>query len=406
MAGQRLQAVTSAILNLKPGIFDIKTKIWGEKSPLNSNGTEYGRAKNRRVDILYWPIKNGRITITGNGGAQFELDKSYFEPCGVCASTPQITEIYTNDEAERAGIPMFTEDGFELETIGMFKFNASCEQGDIAKCKDMVITFSPWMFDCRFKLWTFDRAWYPADNAYLRYDSVEKMIYITVRNCGNEKINLDRPKPKNGIIKFPKLIRSSNSRSYSKSIEQNCYDDTIHHNNGFDSVFYYFLNYNSVYVFDSGIDKKHIGYCYRGTVNQFTVPADSIKSKIERNKYKWLMRVPLAAYKKIIYFYKKRMLLLKVPKKYEIYGIVLFIPDTDTVLQVEKSELGENTYIFKHPKPFTYIAFTKDSLDKTSIVAKINLSKIRKRYKKSEKLYYLKIKKRHIRKAFRKNQRI
>lgn len=425
LSNKRSKSIIAILKKNSKAHFEIKERIRGEALPLSSNATEEGRAKNRRVEIVYWKVKAGKITLTGKGGTAIDLDKDYFGSCGVCESNPRMREVFTNEEAARQGIAMQTNDGQQLITAGMMNLDLSCpernKRGAIDwPCRDMVIRIPAAEYDPAMELWVSNlerngnaSRWAPDYNGEMEYDAKNKCYILKVNYCpGRTRINCDKPAPcvirgqmvidTSGLIAVPELNRGRRG-TYVKAMTEGKIAGRggLNSNNMWQ---FYYRGKGSLFFNDSAIAKNKIGYVFSGIIDRYEAICDTAICRTL--KQCWCFEIPLDAYSKIIYFQKNKNFRLKLPWKYRNYAVRLFIPAADTILPTQDIKSFFKKHGFKKPLPDTYIAVYKniaDANNKRAYDAQIDLSTIRTKYHKRRNYYKAKIKRRQLKTAIRSN---
>lgn len=400
LAQNRFKSIVAYLNKNSASHFKIKSKIWGEAAPMGSNATEEGRAKNRRVEIYYFKMNEGRISLKGKGGMELEVNEDYFAPRGVCECNPQMMEIYTDAEAARAGIPMTTTEGCTLTTGGMISLNYKGQ--DANRCDNVVIRIPGDQYDGDFEIFNAGPGtagnWSRNTGGQLEYDEKTNYYILSVKMCPGNKINLDKYLggggsgncDSSGVIAIPELIRPRRSSRFRfvKSI--------ILTKEGKSTVpvaKFRYKGQGTVLFVDSAINKEKIGYYFSGPIEKYVMECDS--ARCTRLKECWCYEIPLSAYTKIIYFQKKKDYQLKVPLKYRNYSVRLFIPAADTLIQVDRFKGSKRKYTFQQPLPVTYVVLYKENNNpnnKRGYDYQVDLEKIRKKYSKSKKVYKARIK--------------
>ena len=421
LANKRSKSIISYLKKNTKAHFEIKERVRGEALPLKSNATEEGRAKNRRVEIVYWKVKAGKITLTGNGGTAIDLDKDYFGICGVCESNPRMTEVFTNEEAARQGIAMQTTDGEQLITAGMMNLDLSCPERNKQlgvidwPCRDMVIRIPAAEYDPAMELWVSNierngnaSRWAPDYNGEMEYDAKNKCYILRVNYCpGRTRINCDKPAPcivngqrvidSTGLIAVPELNRGRRG-TFVKAMTP---DKMAGRGTGNNNMWQFcYRGKGSLFFTDSAIAKNKIGYMFSGIIDRYEAECDSANCR--NLKQCWCFEIPIHAYSKIIYFQKHKNFKLKLPWKYRNYQVRLFIPAADTILPTQDVKSIFKKHAFKQPLPDTYVAVYKkdaNASNKRGYDAQIDLSTIRTKYNKRHKYYKAKIKRRQLKKA-------
>jgi hypothetical protein len=422
LAKNRLNSIVSYLKENSKAQFEIIERVRGEAAPSSSNETEEGRAKNRRVDIFWFKMKDGKILLKGKRNMELEVEKERFFPCGVCESNPQLTEIYTNEEAARAGVPLVATSGCSLITGGMMTFDYDCD-GRRRKqilsdtgCPMITVRIPADNYNPRMRLWQATNStnrrnftWTEDTFGILDYDEKNKCYIIQTRYCPGAGLNCDMCAlgpdnidlaPRNdsaGVVAVPELIRGPkstrswgmNSRKVDRGLQRT-------------STLWRF-RYNgrgSVSFADSGMSKERIGYAYSGTLDRFEAICDS--GRCQRLRECWCFEIPLSAYTKIIYFQKKKNYRLKVPLKYRKYNVRLFIPAADTLLSINRVKGSKRKYTFQQPLPDTYVVVYNEAANpnnKRGYDAHVDLMDVKTKYSKRKKIYRAKIKRKQLKRA-------
>ncbi|NRA10542.1 MAG: OmpA family protein [Crocinitomicaceae bacterium] len=123
----------------------------GEEDPKFSNNSDGTKKLNRRVDVVMFPTKDGKVTITADRGTEVEIALDYFGNCPICESKPEIQEVSSNAEAATLGISLMTRNGGNLQTGGMMKMTHTCE--DVDPCSQSTIRIPADQLDPRMKVW-------------------------------------------------------------------------------------------------------------------------------------------------------------------------------------------------------------------------------------------------------------
>ncbi len=400
LAQNRFNSIAGYLSKNSASHIKIKSKIWGEAAPIGSNTTEEGRAKNRRVEIYYFKLNGGRVTLKGKGGMEMAVKQDYFNPRGICECDPQIMEIYTDAEAERAGISMTTVNGCTLTTGGMISL--SYKGQDPNKCDEVVIRIPGTQYDDEMEIWDAGAGnmsnWFRNAGGQLEYDEKTNFYILTVKMCPGNKINLDKyltsgtfgKCDSSGVIAIPELIRPGRRSDFRfvKSIIL-----TKEGKRNAPMAKFSYSGVGTVLFVDSGISKEKVGYYFSGNIDKYVMECDS--ARCTRLKECWCYEIPLSEYTKIIYFEKKKKYQVKLPMKYRHHSLKLYIPAADTILDVKQVKGSKRKYDFKQPMPAAYFVLYKKNNDpnnKRAYDYQVDLEKIQKKYSKRKKIYKAKIK--------------
>ena len=109
----------------------------GEDNPKYDNSVDNTKKLNRRVEIILFPIRDGKLVLTGENGSEVAVNREFFGNCNICGSEPKMEEISNNDQALQMGLNMGTEEGGSLETGGMIMLTSEC--GETLPCVDATI---------------------------------------------------------------------------------------------------------------------------------------------------------------------------------------------------------------------------------------------------------------------------
>ncbi|MES2679495.1 MAG: OmpA family protein [Bacteroidota bacterium] len=412
LARKRFNSIVSYIKKNSACQFEILEKVRGEATPLSTNATEEGRAKNRRVEIFYFKINKGRVKLKGKGGMSLAVRRDYFAPRGICECNPRITEIYTDEQAARAGIGLTTADGCPLTTGGMI--GLTFDGQDANKCTDMIIEIPGAKFDEEMEIWDAAQVaggqtlsqWFKNSGGQLDYDENTKLYTLTVKLCPGNMINLDkiasrarggRCADSAGVIAVPELSRFKSSRNF------RIVRSTILSREGQKSVTVAKFPYRGrgrIFFADSGLSADKIGYSFSGNIEKYVMDCDS--ARCPRLKECWCYEIPLSDYTKIIYFQKKKNFLLKVPMKYRNHSVRLFIPGADSIIPVANVKGSKRKFTFQQPLPNTYVVLYKEGSNannKRGYDYQVDLDKVKQKYSKRKKVFKARIKKRQLKHA-------
>jgi hypothetical protein len=416
LAQKRFKSIATYLKENSAAHFEIREKVRGEAAPLGDNGTEEGRAKNRRVEIFYFMLSGTTVTLKGKGGMEMLVSKNYFAPRSICECKPTMTEIYTDAESARAGIGLTTADGCPLTTGGMISLNFDGQ--DKNGCTDVIFRIPGNKYDKDMEVWNSASqdpsvaSWVRESSSQLEYDEITKYYTLTVKYCPGSKINLDKiVGPIRGCggsggsidgesvsnsgyadsaaaIAVPELIRSGKFKKF-RTVRSN-----VLTKNGLEPITIVRKRYRGrdiINFADSGMSKEKIGYYFSGPIGKYEMECDS--GRCNRLNECWCFEIPLSAYTKIIYFQKKKYQ-LKVPLKYRNYTAKLFVPGADSVLTMDRVKGKRRKYKFELPVPDTYVVLYKDGSDLTNkrgYEKQVDLSKVHKRYAKRKKVYKAKV---------------
>ena len=194
----------------------------GENDPRDNNGSEQGKANNRRVEIQYVLLQNGNFTFTGQRGSAMSLPTSAITECSVCNTNFSLEYLGSDAAIAAAGIGMQTVDGGLLTTGGMVVPSMGCGKaprrapGDRHVCdtiNSVTFTFPIQTADSGFSAWVSNPVglWEPNTT----YSIIGNTIRMTVNGfCWCRRLNWDKRllRKKYGVVNDAsnlKILRSS-----------------------------------------------------------------------------------------------------------------------------------------------------------------------------------------------------
>lgn len=392
LAGNRINSVLEKLKRESKSFLDIREKIWGETSPLNSNLSETGRAKNRRVDILYWPVKNNRIVIKGENKIEAEINKNYFNECGICASGFRIREITSYDDIKKNERDISKAANDEIKISKMIMIDNNCPP-KVLECDSMIIRIPETKFKNNFSVWSYSKKEQWHRNYWFNFkerDNSKKTISVSTLDCNNTLI-CGHIIPHFAKIKYSHLEKrmKKDTLDWSKNMLTNAADSSC-------LILYLdeLSKLNEVIAVDSGISSEKIGYYFKDTLKRYQVHNDTSKCWLGE-KAREHFKIPLSAYTKIIYF-KTKKVVVKIPRKYRNYIPSLYIPDADTIIPIGSFD-AERKYFFYEPKPKTTIIFRTPNNTVLNKNNNIKFDDLRIKFKKSKKYYKGKIRRKQLR---------
>jgi hypothetical protein len=198
LSAKRMDVVKEYITSKSKSSPQFREKNLGETNVPVSGSAEDNLAYNRRVDVYLIPIKNGKLIINGSRTESVETPLDYFEPCGVCNSSPVINSYYNQEEGNKANIVFETANGTPLVTAGTLKFNLSpCNENKKQDTTQLVYRICTHTLDTAMTLWEADTvkgkiAWKPSKQK-LQFDS--KSGCYVFSGTDSKFYNCDHPYP-------------------------------------------------------------------------------------------------------------------------------------------------------------------------------------------------------------------
>ncbi len=126
LSEDRVSTVRSYLEAHTKAKLDAKTFAKSENDPVANNGSELGKAQNRRVALKYVALKNGKLVIPSSAGASVHIPISSLGSCSACDTRFSVTYFRSDQEIQSAGYSMATTTGGTLTTGGMMTFQSSC----------------------------------------------------------------------------------------------------------------------------------------------------------------------------------------------------------------------------------------------------------------------------------------
>ena len=144
---------------------EFRTFHYGESRPLVRAGEDDSLAANRRVEVSLIPVQDGRLTF-GQDGMSVGVKPEFFGDCSICGSNVRLTTARNANEAESMGMPLLTESGSRLFTMGTVQLDYDCSSKPAGNF-DAVIRTTGKCFDA-FGVWKFNEAtgrWMASDDS-------------------------------------------------------------------------------------------------------------------------------------------------------------------------------------------------------------------------------------------------
>lgn len=320
----------------------------GDLAPVYDNAPEEKRVLNRRVEIMVFQVKEGRIALKNEQGVELLLDKEHFKPCNICDSKPEIISAFTPEEAAEVGMSLRTTDGSSLITGGMFQFDFDCEEAKKRPCKPILVSIPSKNPDPEMTVWNGVDSpqgllWEPSEDSM----NVEQNYNFRITSCRCPcKRNADKVFP--GYVLDGPYNLMQNSKLRLKF--------------GVDNIFYSLLNEDdSTFVAINSKMKKD-------SINQIDLQHvyDSVgfryetKDKLEAfqvagSYYNYV--IPDSAYSKSAII-SDTIAVVKVPRKYVDY-LNARVAETDEEWALTQYKKSKRKFQFKLPEPETELVLHK-----------------------------------------------
>ena len=377
LSQQRATSVEHFLRNREVRLKELNLLCKGESEPKYDNTNEQNCALNRRVDLVIFPMQDGKIVLTGNQGTQFMLSSNFFGPCSICESETEVEEVLTAEAAESMGLPLLTTDGIELITGGMFRLKRNCDQANDSDCASAVVRLpNGGADDGGMNIWVsvID------ENGDLRWVETERKCgweefynEITI-DCldgemlaGSTWINCDKPKCL-VIAGFPALIREHQGDAPQRRRDSAQIADCPP---------------TRLEAHDVGKDLYGISYSFTG---------DLFDYKDKDREYPFCFDVPLSAYKKTYYF-SDSTYIIKTPGKLK-GKVTIAVAEGDTILTGAPYKNRKTQTRFQAPAHPWMIFFDTKPF---GVLVKRNSELLKMRQKKGKKVVIIKVRRRAIR---------
>lgn len=201
LAERRMLAAESYISKKSTAEITFRKKNQIESTSRIRGSQEENLAYNRRVDIFLVPLSNGEIQLTSKEGAEALYPLNYFEPCGVCNSSPSLNMYINNDAAREAGITFQSVNGDSLVTAGSIFLNRKPCTGSSDDTATITYKICPDTPDPEMSVWKADTI----DGKVFWRETTIPLVIDPVSGCyiirsGSGGINVDKP-PLRSIIR-------------------------------------------------------------------------------------------------------------------------------------------------------------------------------------------------------------
>lgn len=221
LSEDRIAAVNHYLTQHSKAKLSTQMRPQGENDPRDNNGSEQGKANNRRVEIQYVLLQNGNFTFTGQRGSAMSLPTSAITECSVCNTNFSLEYLGSDAAIAAAGIELLTVDGELLTTGGMVVPSMGCERaprrapGGDFDCKlldSVTFTFPIQTTDSGFSAWVSNPAglWEPNATYSIKGNTIRMTVF---RFCVCCKANWDKKRvgKKYGVVNDAsnlKILRS------------------------------------------------------------------------------------------------------------------------------------------------------------------------------------------------------
>lgn len=318
----------------------------GESDPKFENDTEGKKKLNRRVDIVMFPVKDGKVLIRAKKGTELEIGLDYFGICPICESKPVIQEISSNAQARSQNVSLVTRDGSNLLTGGMMTMTHTCE--DANPCSSGTVRIPTKDLDPRMKVWqtidTLGGIRWVQRNIPMEFTDDGKFYIMQIPYFSSGTgYNCDVRIPEPSIV-TPHLVEG-------RIIAQTKSDELIKTSAG-DSESttaraIYNANFDPIYKIRHISDEEGIQYRYVAIADKSFWDADTTT-----------LTIPESAYKKVVLL-TDTTIYLKRP--WNSYHADLYIPVIDSVYTLKLKKGSKRIYQYKKPIATTLVSACSES---------------------------------------------
>lgn len=202
LSEKRVKSVLAALLN--GGTYQKrikKTAAYGEKSPIADNGSEWGKQKNRRVDIL---VKMDKDLCIKDGCAKTCLPKGSFDPHFTNEVEIKLVPITNFDQMAENNISAQTNRGEYLFSNGMMRITSTVEGKTVYPHKNVKISIPAHRIDPDMAIYEGNNGGGPVKwerkTIELKKVNGDCLVYEIDGSWLNKWINMDKPRPAGNTI--------------------------------------------------------------------------------------------------------------------------------------------------------------------------------------------------------------
>lgn len=377
LSERRAQAIETAIRKSYTGkITFIRLIGKGEENPHFDNADPDKKPLNRRADLMLFPVKNGKLSLSGSKGSEILTPVDFFGECSICESAVEIREFLTVNQVNSEGIPLIATDESTLITGGMVSLSDTCAKVYDKPCKTVVVRIPTKNPDANMTAWESR-----GSGSSLRWESVPYPVSIS----------------KDGFyeITIPCFVAETmyniDMKEFSdRQIKSDFNFKDVEIKDGSGKVVQHKLAEN-----DSSLITVTLKYYdSMGTANH-TANADGIKFtfdgkiepyKDEQNQQYHLTRDDYSA----TILYSDTVVVLKAPGNYG-WKPSFYIPVIDSTTDIAHYKNRKRKYTYMLPK-----ADSKVRLEKGSKSKDFNYSQLKTRYKKKKKMWKVKVRRKTL----------